>query len=287
MPEQAAKAFRVQLREPGKRRVDEFCANRQLGILAYRGTAIPGADILANVAAKDLTTHVGTERLSNGAALFYGQVRDTQARIHLVGSNQGAGRAGIDASRAAAAAIFRHPKGHRRRQLQRGENHTQKEPGSELLIEYAGVLSDPANAGVLGVNALDQGAGIHVAAGLKGAERPLQALFQLLQATKQNVVVIGRLPGIACPGVAGDPAGFGRGGIDGSGRVGVVIGGANNDGARPRHGNTQRRAQRAVSLVAALQVLHLAGIAALDPGLEVAELGGLLARRRNGGDARA
>src|SRR5580658_10126136 len=122
MPEQATKAFRIQLREPGKRRVDQFCTNRQLRILAYRGTAIPGADILADVAAKDLTANVGTERLSNGAALFYGQVRDTQARIHLVGSNQGAGGAGIDASRAAAAAIFRHPEEHRRRELERGEN---------------------------------------------------------------------------------------------------------------------------------------------------------------------
>ncbi len=114
MPEQATKAFRVQLRKPGKRGVDEFCTNRQLGILAYRGTAIPGAHILADVAAKDLTTHVGTERLSDRAALFYGQVSDTEARIHLVGRNQGAGGAGIDASRAAAAAIVRHPEGHRR-----------------------------------------------------------------------------------------------------------------------------------------------------------------------------
>src|ERR1700678_3086335 len=108
MPEQGTKALRIQCRQPGKRGVDEFCTNRQLRILAYRRAAIPGAHILADVAAKDLTAHLCTQWLSNWPPLFNRKVGDTEARIHLVGRDQGAGGAGIEASRATTAAVFRH-----------------------------------------------------------------------------------------------------------------------------------------------------------------------------------
>ena len=51
-------------------------------------------------------------------------------------------------------------------ELERGEDHAEKQPRAELLIDDAGVLADPADAGVLGVDALDDRAGIDVAAGL-------------------------------------------------------------------------------------------------------------------------
>src|SRR5580692_8850707 len=98
MPEKATKALRIQFRQPGKRRIDEFRTNRQLCIPAYRRSAIPGAHILADVAAKDLTTHLRTQWFSNCPPLFNRKVRDTEARIHLVGRDQGAGGAGVEAS---------------------------------------------------------------------------------------------------------------------------------------------------------------------------------------------
>ncbi len=120
---------------------------------------------------------------------------------------------------------------------------------------------------------------------MKGANRLLQVLLQLLQAVKQNIVVVARLPGIASPRITGDPAALCRSRIDGFGRLGVVIGGTDDDGARPRYGNAQRRSQQAVGFIAPLQIFHLAGIAALNPWLEVTKLGGLLAGRRNGSNA--
>ena len=83
----------------------------------------------------------------------------------------------------------------RGRQLEAGKNHAQKKPGSKLLVDDAGVLSDPADSCVLGVNPLYQGTGIHIAAGRKGTKRLLQTLLQLLEAGQQDIVVIARPPG--------------------------------------------------------------------------------------------
>src|SRR5579859_2808555 len=102
MPEPAAKAVRVQFREPGKGRVDQFRADRQLWIGTQWGPAIPGTHILADVAAEDLASHLRTQQLWNGPALFDRQVRDAQAGVHLIGCHQSIGWAGIDATSAAA-----------------------------------------------------------------------------------------------------------------------------------------------------------------------------------------
>ena len=75
--------------------------------MADRRAAIPGAHVLADVAAEDLAAHLRAQRLGNGAPLLDGQVGDAAARVHLVGRDQSARGAGIDAARAAAAAVFR------------------------------------------------------------------------------------------------------------------------------------------------------------------------------------
>ncbi len=77
---------------------------------------------------------------------------------------------------------------------------------------------------------------------------------------------------ITGPRIAGNPGTLRRGWINGFRCVRVVIRGTHDDGSRPRNGNPQRRSQQAVGFVAALQVLHLSCMAALDPGFEVAEL---------------
>ena len=48
---------------------------------------------------------------------------------------------------------------------QRGDEDAQQKPGTELLVDEAGVLADPADAGLSGQSAFDQRASIYIAAG--------------------------------------------------------------------------------------------------------------------------
>ena len=59
------------------------------------------------------------------------------------------------------------------------------------MIEEAGVFADPANASALGVLALNDGAGVDVAAGLKiGTEMIMEPLFDRPQFCEQYVVIV-------------------------------------------------------------------------------------------------
>ena len=48
--------------------------------------------------------------------------------------------------------------------IKRSQNHAKKEPRSELLVDDAGILADPSDAGVFGVHAFDERAGVNVGA---------------------------------------------------------------------------------------------------------------------------
>src|SRR5271170_3107978 len=69
------------------------------------GAPIPGADVLANVTAEDVTAHGLAQGLGNGAAKLDRQVGDAEARIHHVGFDERSRGAGIDAFCARAAEI--------------------------------------------------------------------------------------------------------------------------------------------------------------------------------------
>ena len=143
-----------------------------------------------------------------------------QRGVHLA-RREGVGRAGVDAARAGAAAVC----GWKCRcvgdELERGDDDSEQKPGAELLIEEAGVLADPANASALGVLALNDGAGVDVAAGLKiGTEMIVEALFDRPQFCEQYVVIVatgrdlirtaGRVfSGATAPSVARNPTGAG------------------------------------------------------------------------------
>ncbi len=71
--------------------------------------------------------------------------------------------------------------------------------------------------------------------------------------------------GLATPCVAGDPAGVGGRGVGGERRGGVVVEGADNDGTGPRDGDLHGAAKEGAVVVAALEVIHLAGAALGDP----------------------
>ena len=73
--------------------------------VGYRRVAIPGANILTNVAAKYVLAHGLTKMFWDCSAQLDGQVRNTLSRIHDVGLYQRVGGTRVDAFAAGAAAV--------------------------------------------------------------------------------------------------------------------------------------------------------------------------------------
>src|SRR4051794_20782880 len=66
---------------------------------------VPGTDVLANVAAKNMPSHALSEVLRNKASLLDCQIRNALGGVKLVGINKGLGRTGFQAARAGTATI--------------------------------------------------------------------------------------------------------------------------------------------------------------------------------------
>ena len=130
------------------------------------GFSIPRADVLADVAAEDLAADGGAEICGNASLLFDGEVRDAAGGIHLMRGDERVGGAGVDAAGAGAAAVGRDGKDCAVGDGDRRDDDAEQKPGAELLINDAGVLADPADAGAGCGGALDQGAGVDVTASL-------------------------------------------------------------------------------------------------------------------------
>ncbi len=187
-----------------KRGIDESFTRLKFGLIGRGSFAVPGADVLADVAAKDLVSHALAQFFGNGAALFDGEIRDAFVGVELVGRDNRVGRAGFDAASAGPAAVGR---GKIWREFERGDDHAEKKPRANLLIDDAGVLADPAHAGVLGIDALDDRAGVDVGAGFNDSIHrvsdadSLSLVFHFAQPAQDRIVII-----LAAPGVAGNPS---------------------------------------------------------------------------------
>jgi hypothetical protein len=236
----------------------------------YGGFAVPGADVLADVTAKDLSADEGAEIFGNRAFFLDGEVGDAAGGVHLVRSDEGVSGAGVDAAGAGAAAILRREgEAVGLGQWDGGGDDTEEEPGAVSLGEDAGVLADPADAGARGEIAFEERAGVDITAGLAGGVL-LEGGFESAEAGEQVVVVVGGEEGacrfLAAQSIAGDPAGVQGGGVDGAGYGGVVVEGADQDGARPGEGDLDGAAEEGASVVTALEVVHLSGSTGVDPG---------------------
>ena len=101
------------------------------------------------------------------AAQFDRQVRNAARRIQLVGRQRGGG-AGVDAAGAGSATVGRRGIGVEREGRQQ---FAEEEPGTEGLVDQAGVLADPAESGLPSVGSLQQRGGVDAGAPLVvGAE---------------------------------------------------------------------------------------------------------------------
>jgi hypothetical protein len=125
----------------------------------------------------------------------------------------GIGGAGVDAAAAGAAVVGEGGVGG---EIEIEDHFAEEEPGAVVGVDEEGVFADPAEAGAGGEFALEEGAGVGVAAGEEGfgfgVEEVAEASFEGAEFSVDDFVVV------ASPGVAGDFSdgagvwwGFGRG----------------------------------------------------------------------------
>src|SRR5450432_704532 len=126
--------------QPLQRGIDQSFARLKFRSVARGSFAVPRAYILADVAPKDLVSHARAHVLGDRAALFDGQIGNAAVRVQLIGRHQRISGTGFDAARATAASIRCRQIGFK---LQRSQDDTQEQPRSQLLINDAGVLSNP------------------------------------------------------------------------------------------------------------------------------------------------
>src|SRR5947209_8462373 len=111
---------------------------RECLLWRQRRAPVPGAHILADVAAKYMPTDAGTVLLGNRAAQLDRKVRDAQPRIQFVATGaDGMRGTSIDATGARAAAIRG---GRVRFKRKRRKQLSQEEPRPQRLVDQAGVL---------------------------------------------------------------------------------------------------------------------------------------------------
>ena len=131
---------------------------REIGVDRYRRATVPGADVLADITAKDVLAEVFAQLYRGRLARLDGVVRNAEAGVELptafVG-NDGGGGAGVDAARATAAAVggFRGD----RFDGSRSEDLAQEEPAPRPLVNKASILANPAQAGALGDLSFEHG----------------------------------------------------------------------------------------------------------------------------------
>ena len=158
----------VEVREPVQGRVDKFLSRLEVGLVSNGGPAIPGADVLADVASKYLTAHLIAQFLRDASLLFDSQIRDATGRIHLAWSYERAGRAGIDTACAGSASVGSQD-WHRRFHGERSNDDAEEQPRALFLIEDTGIFTGPTDSCACCEVSLEQWSGIDVAFGLTGS----------------------------------------------------------------------------------------------------------------------
>ena len=151
-----------------------------------------------------------------------GQVGQAARRVEHTGLDERAGRARRQAQRARSTLIEHRLAG---LEIEVGDDLGQEDPGTELGIDQARVLADPAKPGVLRVNALLHGSGVDVAARLEFLpSRRAKRGHQRVEPTLDDRVVV------VAPGVARDRRAIAIAGLTRVRTLGVVDRAEGDDG---------------------------------------------------------
>src|SRR5215469_11529943 len=132
-------------------------------------TAVPRANVLTNVAPKDMIAHGLAKFLRNPAAQFDGQVGNAPARVQNIRFDKRLRGTSIETLSAVSAQIRRGYFSFAKRwpQIQSGENDAKEEVRAERFVQQQRILAEPTQARVFGEHALLNWPCIHVGAGVE------------------------------------------------------------------------------------------------------------------------
>src|SRR5258706_1187622 len=221
--------------------------------------AVPGTDVLADVAAEDVAAEPLAPVFRDSALDLDGQVADAARGVEDVRRGECLGGARLEAGRAAAAHVGPWPVGG---QLQVGHDLAQEEPRAVLGMEEARVLAPRPEAGGRRPGPLDDRPGVGVGPARNRPRLFPQAVHEAVEHRLQHVVVV------ITPGVARDPAAVARR-LDGVGVRRVVLHSDRDQRAGPGEGRAQVAAPRHLRR----EIRHLAGVPPRHPRGEGRELG--------------
>src|SRR5688572_13095150 len=145
MPYQPQPLFFGQIQQSVDFRPHQSLFRKKSRFVRGRRPPVPWTNVLADVATKQMMPDPLTPLLRDRPAQFDGRVRDALSAIQNVGSNERVGGTGIQASGAGSASVRRWCVVIQRKI---GDDAAEKKPGSSLLIDDAGVLSEPPDAGI-------------------------------------------------------------------------------------------------------------------------------------------
>src|SRR6266850_1424087 len=168
-----------------------------------RRSPVPRANVLANIAAKNMTSHRPAKLLGNALPQFDRQIGDAPSCIHHVGFDECIRRTSIQALTAIPAEVRRWQLICReaRRQVEGSEDDAQEKEGTKRFVQQQRIFPEPAQARMFCEDAFLHGTGVYVGPRYERFGKMLtQRAPQPVQAIPQHVMIV------ASPGVPGNPA---------------------------------------------------------------------------------
>src|ERR1039458_5182306 len=176
-------------------------ARRECRIASHRRAPVPRTHVLTDIAPEHVRPYSGALLFGNLAAQLNGEIRDAPRGIETLPGYQRRRGARLHAAHAGTATVrWRRV----RRDLQRYQQLAEEKPRALLLIDQAGIPSDPPEARQARVGALQQGRGVDTDARFECSARGLaEQCVEARQSAPHDAVVI------LAPGVTRDPGALG------------------------------------------------------------------------------
>ncbi len=171
----------------------------ELGHPSRRRLAVPGADVLADVAAEDPVAEPIGDRLVDRPFVLDGPVADTAAGVEPVRAVEGVGGTGVETPRAGAA--MSPIVGRVRPQVRVHQQRPQHGEATQTTVNQHGVLADPAQPGEPAEITLQKRRGVSHRPAAHAGTGILQPLHQRVEPTPEDLVIIGppRIRARSCP----------------------------------------------------------------------------------------
>jgi predicted PurR-regulated permease PerM len=247
----------------GAHRQPLWASGRSLGhrFIATAGagrSVVPGADLLADVAAEDVRAEGVLDRIGQRAPVLDRPKSQATAGVEDSGGKQRARGARLQAGHAGAALLGNRLVG---RQVEVGHDLGQQYVRPEIRVDETAILADPAEPRRGGKGPLEQGCRVHTdAVAERGRDSVGRATRHAVGAHTQCAVIVGA-PRIPCDlGAVGRPV-----------RLGRVGGGKTDDGT----GSGKDPGGIGAGIARVGEVAHPGMPAGRQPLREAAELGGL------------